>query len=72
MKPGHLLGYLALTTLLGAQTGGDPVLRYTATPANVSGPREPIRIDLFRWSTHAERDRLLAGARPYTRIAETA
>src|SRR6516162_4423461 len=52
---------LAFNALLPAQTTSTgPTLRFTATPANVSGPHEAIRIDLFRWSTDAERDRLLA------------
>jgi hypothetical protein len=47
-------------TLAAQTTTTGPVLRFTATPTNVSGPREPIRIDLFRWSTDAERDRMLS------------
>ena len=41
-----------------AQTG--PVLRLTATTANVSGAPDSIRIDVLRWSTDAERDQLMA------------
>jgi hypothetical protein len=48
-----LAGVLAL-----AQTG--PVLRLTATTANVSGAPDSIRIDVLRWSTDAERDQLMA------------
>jgi hypothetical protein len=51
--------FLFFAGTLAAQTAG-PILRLTATPANVSGPRDPIRIELFRWSTDAERDQLLA------------
>jgi hypothetical protein len=36
------------------------MLRFTATTANVSGAPDSIRIDLFRWSTDAERDKLMA------------
>jgi hypothetical protein len=36
------------------------MLRLTATTANVTGAPDSIRIDLFRWSTDAERDALMA------------
>jgi hypothetical protein len=36
-----------------------PQVRYTATTANVSGAPDAIRIDILRWSTDAERDRLM-------------
>ena len=36
------------------------MLSLTATTANVSGAPDSIRIDLFRWSTDAERDQLMA------------
>jgi hypothetical protein len=58
---------LALTLLgiapLAAQTSSalsGPMLRFTATSANVSGAPDSIRIDLLRWSTDAERDKLMA------------
>src|SRR3989442_10824110 len=37
-----------------------PVLRLSATTENVSGAPDPIRIDLLRWSSDAERDQLLS------------
>src|SRR5438105_8493301 len=37
-----------------------PILRLNATTDNVSGAPDPIRIDLLRWSTDAERDQLLS------------
>jgi hypothetical protein len=40
-----------------ATTGS--IASYTATSANVSGAPDAIRIDILRWSTDAERDRLL-------------
>ncbi len=40
-----------------ANTG--PVASYSATSANVSGAPDAIRIDILRWSTDAERDRLV-------------
>ena len=51
---------IVFTVCLAAQsTNTGPILKLTAIPANVSGPRDPIRIELFRWSTDAERDQLL-------------
>src|SRR5580658_4106441 len=40
-----------------AATG--PIASYTATSANVSGAPDAIRIDILRWSTDPERDRLM-------------
>ena len=37
-----------------------PMLSFTATSANVGGAPDSIRIDLFRWSTDAERDQLVS------------
>jgi hypothetical protein len=37
-----------------------PVLRFTATTANVAGAPDSIRIDLFRWSTDEEREKFMA------------
>src|SRR4051812_38836408 len=37
-----------------------PILSFTATTANVGGAPDSIRIDVMRWSTDAERDRLMA------------
>jgi hypothetical protein len=36
------------------------VMKFSATTENVSGGQNPIRIELFRWSTDAERDQLVA------------
>jgi hypothetical protein len=36
-----------------------PLASYSATSANVSGAPDAIRIDILRWSTEAERDRLV-------------
>jgi len=36
-----------------------PVESYTATTANVSGAPDNIRIDILRWSTDAEREKLM-------------
>ena len=43
--------------LAQAQVKG-PVERYTATTANVNGAGEPITIELLRYSTDADRDKL--------------
>ena len=40
-----------------AQVKG-PIERYTATSANVGGAGEPITIEVLKWSTEADRDRL--------------
>jgi len=37
----------------------ESVASYTATSANVSGAPDTIRIDILRWSTDAERDKLM-------------
>src|SRR5580693_2645752 len=52
-----LRGIVLAGVLAFAQTG--PVLRLTATTANVSGAPDSIRIDVLRWSTDAERDQLM-------------
>ena len=45
--------------LATAQTpASGPILRLNATTDNVSGAPDPIRIDLLRWSTDAERDQV--------------
>jgi hypothetical protein len=57
-----VLAGLALTAALTtAQTpSAGPVLNLTATTDNVAGAHDSIRIDLFRWSTDAERDQLMS------------
>src|ERR1700681_3660380 len=47
----------AAAGLIRAQT---PMLSFTATTDNVSGANDSIRIDVFRWSTDAERDQWLS------------
>ena len=56
------LSWLTLAALLfseGTPAAG-PVLRLTATTANVTGAPDPIRIDILRWSTDAEREKLMS------------
>ncbi len=52
---------LAVALLVGetpASTGG--VMNLTATTANVGGAPDAVRIEVLRWSTDEERDRLMA------------
>jgi len=44
---------------LQAQVKG-PIERYTATTTNVVGVGEPVTIELLKWSTDADRDKLLS------------
>ena len=48
--------------LLGAETPAstDGVMNLTATTANVDGAPDAVRIEVLRWSTDEERDRLMA------------
>lgn len=57
------LGAALLAAIAGAAgetPDAGPMLRFTSVTANVSGAPDSIRIDLFRWSTDAERDKLMA------------
>lgn len=49
----------ALLLAQAPASGGVP-LYLTATTANVSGAQEPVRIEILRWSSDEERDRLMA------------
>ncbi|HEX4134431.1 MAG TPA: hypothetical protein VHY84_07480 [Bryobacteraceae bacterium] len=53
-----LAAVLAFAETPKQATAGSTV-SYTATSANVSGAPDAIRIDILRWSTEAERDRLM-------------
>ena len=48
--------------LLGGETPAstDGVMNLTATTANVGGAPDAVRIEVLRWSTEEERDRLMA------------
>ena len=56
------LSWLALAALLFSEgtSAAGPVLRLTATTANVTGAPDSIRIDILRWSTDAEREKLMS------------
>src|SRR4030095_1027572 len=45
------------TALAQAQVKG-PVERFTATTTNVASAGEPVTIELLKWSTDADRDKL--------------
>ena len=51
------LGLVLSATLAMAQVKG-PIERYTATTTNVNGAGEPVTIELLKWSTDADRDKL--------------
>ncbi len=59
MKHVLALGLLLAGAVAQAQVKG-PIERYTATTANVTGSGEPVTIELLKWSTEADRDRLLS------------
>jgi hypothetical protein len=44
----------------GLATAQGPIVSFTATTGNVAGAPDSVRIDLLRWSTDAERDRLVS------------
>lgn len=50
-------GMLVAAAFVYAEAG--PLASYTATSTNVSGAPDAIRIDILRWSTDAERTRLM-------------
>ena len=53
---------ILLVALLGAETPAstDGVMNLAATTANVGGAPDAVRIEVLRWSTNEERDRLMA------------
>src|SRR3989304_1013157 len=57
-----LLGIMAISIVSIAQTQSPagPVMRFTATTANVSGAPDSVRIDVLAWSSDAGRDQLVA------------
>jgi hypothetical protein len=57
------VGIALAAGLVAAQTpapASGPILSFSATTENVSGAPDSIRIDLFRWSTDAEREKLMS------------
>ncbi len=56
-----LAGSVAVSGLNNAQTKTTgPIEHITATAVNVTGAPDPVKIDLLRWSTDAEREQLLS------------
>ena len=56
-----LAGIVAASVLTNAQTKTNgPIEHIAATSVNVTGAGDPVRIDLLRWSTDAEREQLLS------------
>ena len=54
-------GMFAASMLTGAQTQTkETIEHFTATAVNVTGAPDPLKIDLLRWSTDAEREQLLS------------
>jgi hypothetical protein len=51
-------GIWTASLLLYAQDPKQTVQHFSGTAANVTGAPEPLKIDLLRWSTDAERDQL--------------
>ena len=53
---------IGLAASLGAQTpaASGAAVSFTATTANVTGAPDSIRIDILRWSTDAEREKLMS------------
>jgi hypothetical protein len=56
------IGVLFAAASAAAETpaaGSGPIMSFSATTANVSGAPDPVRIDLLRWSTDADRTQLM-------------
>jgi hypothetical protein len=53
---------VAAALLLAETPSANPngILQLTATTANVSGAPDPVRIEILRWSTDEERERLMS------------
>ena len=51
---------ILLSVAVSLSQSKGPIERFTATAINISNTGEPVSIDLIRWSTDAERDRLMS------------
>src|SRR6266571_4432187 len=65
IRPFHLLTFAGIVSVSIAMTAQTPAKgpvaeHFTATTDNVSGAGDTVRINLFSWSTDADRDQLLA------------
>jgi hypothetical protein len=58
------IGIIAVSIIAFGQaptaTPTGPIMRFTATTANVSGAGDNVKIDLLKWSTDADRDQFVA------------
>src|SRR5262249_14044037 len=56
-----MLGMITISvkTMAQAPNPTGPVMRFTATTANVSGAPDSVRIDVLSWSTDADRDQMV-------------
>jgi len=56
-----MLGMITISVMTMAQAPNPtgPVMRFTATTANVSGAPDSVRIDVLSWSTDADRDQMV-------------
>jgi hypothetical protein len=52
--------FIGIALAAGLAMAQGPIVSFTATTENVAGAPDSVRIDLLRWSTDAERDRLVA------------
>jgi hypothetical protein len=59
MTSRHVLTCATLLAAVSVAASPGSIASYTATSANVSGAPDEIRIELLRWSTDAERDKLM-------------
>ena len=53
------VGLIAVPVLIHAQTAGTGVDRLTATTVNTGAAGEPVRIEVMKWSSDADRTNLL-------------
>ena len=53
-------GLLTASFFLAQEQKKEPIQHFTATAVNVSGAPDPLKIDLLRWSTGAERDQIVS------------
>jgi hypothetical protein len=57
---GIVLAAVSLSAETPASPASEPGLTFTATTANVAGAPDSIRIDILRWSTDEEREKLMS------------
>lgn len=64
MSAARMCGIILLAVSLSAETppspASEPALSFTATTANVTGAPDSIHIDILRWSTDEEREKLMS------------